>query len=54
MIYSYFLGMASKEHQELANIIKKVHVDLRLKARETGADEAWNQHVKCIEQLQVT
>lgn len=45
--------MACEEHKKLANVIKKLHVDLRLKAREDGADVAWNQHVKRTEKLQV-
>ncbi|XP_047985714.1 S-adenosylmethionine sensor upstream of mTORC1 [Leguminivora glycinivorella] len=38
--------MASKEHKELANIIKEVHASLRKSSLEVGAENAWREHCK--------
>ena len=45
--------MACDEHISLANKIKSVHLSLRLRAREIGASEAWEEHCKQAEKLEV-
>lgn len=40
-------------HQELADFIKSVHVDLRLRSRDIGFVEAWEEHCSNTEKLQV-
>lgn len=34
------------EHQDLANFIKSVHINLRLRSREIGPESAWEEHCK--------
>ncbi|XP_041983073.1 S-adenosylmethionine sensor upstream of mTORC1 [Aricia agestis] len=56
--------MASKEHQELAQFLKDVHLSLRKQTCAVGAETAWNEHckdekvlrkyAKCMEKLATT
>ncbi|CAH1396492.1 unnamed protein product [Nezara viridula] len=39
-------------HQELADFIKSVHINLRLRSREIGAEAAWEEHCKDHQKLE--
>ncbi|CAK1545699.1 unnamed protein product [Leptosia nina] len=45
--------MASDEHKELAEYLKKVHADLRASAAEIGSNDAWALHCKNEDVLRI-